>query len=296
MGFVHTLDQFAPVPRLDGQPFTTMQLEESADRVTFAVIASQALTPLDADPRYPAVRGITSDQGTMERCWLRITFLDAQGDMSRSDWVWSRASPTGLASVLDVRAALRLRDETAANDDDLAHSLAVAASWLQDKVPGYGVANGTINEFNVSTDAVIRLPVRSATVSQVRAWYADTATPTVLTAGTDYLVIEGGVRLFGGRSTGLDPRYGPDDVARTFARVDVSWSAADPVPDALREGVALFAAGLWATNPKLTSGMRSETIGSYSYTLSDKDVEDVMPSRARALLKPYMRRKLPFVV
>ena len=298
MGFIHTLDGFSPVPRLDGQPFVSMQLEESADRVASSVIATQALVPVDVDPRYPAARGITSDQATLERCWLRITFLDAQGDMSRSDWVWSQASATGLATIDDVRAVLRLRDPALADDADLARVLAVAASWLEPKLrTSYSATGGVIQEFHERADEVVRLPVPGAAVTQVAVWYADTSAPSVLTSGIEYLVTSSGVRLYGQRYPVGDLRYAPVDVGiRSYPRVEVTWTSAASVPEALREGVALFAASLWATLPKLSSGMRSERIGDYSYTLGDKDVDEALPPKAAALLKPFMRRKLPFVV
>ena len=295
MGFVHTLSGFAPVPRLDGVPFVTMELQQSADRVSWLTIASQALVPADLDPSQPATRGITSDQGTLPQCWLRVVFYDAQGDLSASDPIWSHSAGTGLATVEDVRAVMRLRDSSLADDADLARSLSVAASYLSTKLPAYGASGGVVQEFGVSGDQVIRLPFPSATVTAVQVWDADGAAPRLLVPGTDYLVTPNGVRLHGHRFVNIDPRYAPAEGPRGYARVDVTWQGGSDVPEAVREGVALFAASLWGTLPKLSSGMRSERIGDYSYTLGDKDVDTAMPPKALALLKPFMNRRLPFV-
>jgi hypothetical protein len=248
VGYVRTLTNFAPPPRLDGQPFTQMRVEESPTETgTWTLVPGSlvALNPIDADPAEPMLRSFTTDQATLPNSWLRVVFLDAQGDLSIGDAVNNQSTGvTGLASIADVRRALGNVNQSTVSDLDLLYYLNVAASTLENKLPQFTTPQGTSTFFGAPRIGMLWLPVMSAEVQAVRAYETNPGGATTLSSGKwDYAVQPGGIQ----------------------------------------------------TNPKLTGGMRSERIGDYSYTLSDKDVDEVMPARARKLLLPYRRRRHVFV-
>lgn len=304
MGYVRTLTNFAPPPRLDGQPFVQMRVEEAPTETgTWTMIAGSqvALDPVDVDPSKPQLRSFTTDQATLPSGWLRVVFIDADGDISIGDAVNAQSTGvTGLASIADVRRALGNINQARVSDADLLYYLNVTASVLESKLPEFTTPEGTSVIFNAPRAGMVWLPIPAAEVTAVRGYESNSGGPTLLSAGKwDYAVQPGGVMLLQERNAAIeDPRYFTppvDTTSLTWPRVEIDWVNTGEIPWAVREGVAMTAAALFNTNSKLTSGMRSERIGDYSYTLSDKDVDEVMPARARKLLRPYMRRRHVFV-
>lgn len=69
---------FRPSPRFDALPWTDVRIEEGSDREgPFAVLETQPLAPVDADPADPQRRNITTSLATLEEGWYRLVFLDA---------------------------------------------------------------------------------------------------------------------------------------------------------------------------------------------------------------------------
>lgn len=78
MTVVVTLEDYRPAPRYDGLPWTDAQIQEgTASTGPWVTLETQALTPVDSDPRNPAYRNFTTALGTAEEQWYRIVFLDA---------------------------------------------------------------------------------------------------------------------------------------------------------------------------------------------------------------------------
>lgn len=194
----------------------------------------------------------------------------------------------GIASTDDVRRVLRLTNEAMASDADLQIALDVVVSWLANKLPDYMTSTGTQVFYDVRPGDVLPVPQPYGTITGITATAYGSA--TTLVPDTDYYATDGLIVL--------RRRWRWDALAhhqRTWDKVAVSWENVLDPPEALVEGVAMAAANLWSTSPTLVKGMRSERIGSYSYTLSDKSVDDVLGTRARALLRPFMRKHSVFV-
>lgn len=303
MGVFIQLYGVTPPARTDGNAFTEYRIDEapSQNGPWSSIDGPDALSPVDTNPAAPLPRNISTENGTLDDGWYRVAFIDEIGGFAVTDPVNAAQSEiTGLATVADVRRALALRNPAVVDDDTLKYYLNVAASWLEPKIPPYDTASGTSVFYNANREGLLYLPVSSAQVTAVRGYDDNTASATVMSAAKwDYVAEDGAVRLLRGALGNLqDPRYFTpplDTLTTQWARVEVDWVNSADVPWAVREGVALFAAALYQTNSKLTGGMRSERIGDYSYTLNDKDADDVMPQRARKLLKPYMRKRRIFV-
>ena len=78
MTVVVTLEDYRPSPRYDGLPWTSAQIQEgTASTGPWVTLETQALSPVDADPRNPAYRNFTTALGTAAEQWYRIVFLDA---------------------------------------------------------------------------------------------------------------------------------------------------------------------------------------------------------------------------
>ena len=176
-----------------------------------------------------------------------------------------------LASVDDVKRAL---GHQVAADGDLARYLETADSYVRPLLQAYDVSGAQVARFyNVRGNESVRLPLKRAAVPAVRVHELADSAAQVL-GPSDYYVTDDSVVLTLGTAENQ--------------RVEVDWSGAGiAVPAAVRDAVALTAAALYRRFPKLSSGMRSERIGSYSYTLNDEDVESVMPPMARDLIRPY---------
>jgi hypothetical protein len=81
MAYSVTFFDYTPAARAAGSPWTHVRFEEAGDsrRGPWAVIATQALTPLDPDPTDPLPRTLTTDQATLYPGWFRVVWIDASG-------------------------------------------------------------------------------------------------------------------------------------------------------------------------------------------------------------------------
>jgi hypothetical protein len=83
----------------------------------------------------------------------------------------------------------------------------------------------------------------------------------------------------------------PSEMARIDVTFVPSLTSTNKIPPALREAVALTAAFTFKQEPLMMGGLRSEAIGSYSYVRDISMAQLVMPPRARALMRPFDRRR-----
>lgn len=81
MSFVHSITATPPA-RYDGQPWNRVRIEESADGAAWAPVETQNLTPLDAAPTTPLQRQLTTTLATIAEGFVRVVWLDADGDES----------------------------------------------------------------------------------------------------------------------------------------------------------------------------------------------------------------------
>jgi hypothetical protein len=293
MGIKRTFSNFVPTPSYDGVPFSQVRIDEGPSaNGPWTPIDTQPLSPLDADPVHPLARSFTTDNALLEDGWYRIVFLDSQGNFSLSEPIDAAATSEGLVSPADVR---RLLPQVQASDAQLQFYIDVVLSYLGPRLLPLDAGTGTAVFYKVRQGESLPLPVYGATVTSVTVWDVSTSVGRPLTS-PDYWEADGGILRTTDPSGawGYDPRYWVppfDTTASHYHKVVVEWEAPAVAPAAFKEGIALWAASLLQTNPKLTSGMRSERIGDYSYTLADRDVESVVPARARVLLKPFLRKR-----
>lgn len=78
---VVTFEDYTPIPRFDGTPWSGITIQEAATPDgPWTNIDTQALSPLDSDPRSPASRSFTTDNATLSAGWYLITFTDSIGN------------------------------------------------------------------------------------------------------------------------------------------------------------------------------------------------------------------------
>lgn len=184
-----------------------------------------------------------------------------------------------LSTVADIRRVGKLADSIP--DAELAPALETAESYLRTKLARWDdSAGGTTKFYNITGTAQLPLPSPDAIVTAVRLYHGYRDATGELVPTTDYATGTGYVTLL------------RDDLSSYYyARAEVTWTNVGTVPAAVRDGVAMVAASLYSQYGRATAGMRSERIGDYSYTLSDKDIESVVPAKALELLKPFFRTK-----
>jgi hypothetical protein len=80
---------------------------------------------------------------------------------------------------------------------------------------------------------------------------------------------------------------------RTYSRVEVHYIGTGVIPKGVTEGIAFLAAGYIEYGPKVLSGMKSERIGDYSYTLQGQGTDEELPymRQARMFLGRYLRKQ-----
>lgn len=80
---VVSLIGFLPPERFDTIPWNRAKIDEAAGPDgPWVTLETQALAPLDVDPRVPALRNFTTTLAALTGGWYRITFLDAGGGQS----------------------------------------------------------------------------------------------------------------------------------------------------------------------------------------------------------------------
>jgi hypothetical protein len=110
---VVTFEDFTPLPRYDGQPWATVQIQEAPDRTgPWTTIDTQAISPLDTDPKNPATRSFTTENATLDEGWYRLIFIDQSSDEQQPTAPIKNApeeEEAFLPSVQDVADLLRAR-------------------------------------------------------------------------------------------------------------------------------------------------------------------------------------------
>ena len=188
-----------------------------------------------------------------------------------------------LASVADVVRVLGLPalEEGDPRTAAIEKALEAVESYIIPKLKPFTTEGSTTIRYNVAGDELIPLPVPGSAVSEVRTFLSPGFFgQSVLVLGTDYALTDSGIRLFG-------------DHATTYDRLEIDWTYGGGVPAAVRDGVALAAGALWRGQPAVASGLKSERIGDYSYTVSD--VKTTFPDLARDMLKDFMKSGRVFV-
>ena len=120
MSQVVTFEGYTPPKRYDELPWTEVQIEEAlVEGGPWTLIETIPLDPFDADPSDPAARSFTTELGTADELWYRVTFADADGDTaSPTSAVQNIGTSTPYATVDEFFRIIKVRnpsdDQTAA--------------------------------------------------------------------------------------------------------------------------------------------------------------------------------------
>jgi hypothetical protein len=122
-----SLTDYRPMPRYDEKSWTGAKVEgATASEGPWSTIDTVAFDEPDADPTKPMERNFTVklDDETIE--WLRVTFIDEDGEQDVTNPVPTAATTTELATIRDV--ALRLGRFLNENEEVQVNSLIVSAT------------------------------------------------------------------------------------------------------------------------------------------------------------------------
>lgn len=145
MPVVVTLEDYRPAPRYDGLPWTDAQIQEaSASTGPWVTLETQAISPVDSDPRNPAYRSFTTALGTADEQWYRIIFLDAAVATGQPTFPIQNVPDDRpvYASVAELATLLRV----SANDkhNQLMRVLKSAAIEIDEEIGTADIFGGTL--------------------------------------------------------------------------------------------------------------------------------------------------------
>lgn len=301
MSYVVSFYGYRPAARYDGNPWTSVAIQEASSSTgPWVDIDSKTLSPLDADPAAPQERDFTTVLASLANGWYRIKWIDGATNEELTTPIYHNTSAATLATLSDVQRVLQYATLTSAQVEQLQEALEVADALLRGKLQSLDSSSGTAVYHHAVPGAGLPLPVNGAAVTEVRTYLTPDADPVILTAdlfqtAETHVLLER--RLWDmpwPYGYGSQPIDGTDLVV---ARVEVDWTYTGGIPKPVRDAVALTTGALWSQGPKFVSGLRSERIGDYSYTIGNPGAgEDALiPSAALSLIKPYLKRRSVFV-
>lgn len=214
---------------------------------------------------------------------------------------------SGLASVADVKRILRIPASSvdAARDARISAGLEAIEAWAINRIE-VGKEGPQVEVYrDIREDATLHLPASDVVVTAVRVFEAsDDAllTPADLSGGQGYELDDEG-RLILRPVLNYSPFEGAlaQRSARWYKRVEVHYIGSGVVPKDVTEGIAFLAAGYYEHGPKILSGLTSEKIGDYSYTIgggSGGSGDEDMPFLGQAMffLRDHVKKSRVAVV
>lgn len=150
---VITWEDYTPPPRYDGEPWTEVRVEEAvASDGPWAQIDVIALSPLDADPRYPAARSITTSLATdTPGLWYRLIFADGDGNTILPTFPTQNV-PARLAYATVEELAAMLKVSATGRAEALRRVLEAAAAEIDAELgmaEPFGAAPALVTEVNL---------------------------------------------------------------------------------------------------------------------------------------------------
>lgn len=134
---VITLENFVPIARYDGNPWTEARIEEGdAIDGTFTVIDTIAISPVDTDPEHPEPRSFTTELASdTADLWYRIVFADATGDeTSPTIAIQNVAQREPYATVEELARILKIRTPTDEQTNAMVRVLLTAAGEIDAEI------------------------------------------------------------------------------------------------------------------------------------------------------------------
>jgi hypothetical protein len=188
-----------------------------------------------------------------------------------------------LCDIADVRRVAGFSADPTPPDATLAAAVEAIESWFTKVSKRDFSTGGTASFYNVKFSDMLTLPADASSIDAVRVSYAI----GYEAVWTWYQLVNGNQVQLRAPWTGF---YDTEATRATIARVEVDWTASGEVPPAVRDGVAILAGALVRKAKSSTSGMTSEKIGDYAYTLeSAADCKSLSPA-GYSLLRPFVRR------
>lgn len=302
MSYVVSFYGYRPAARYDGNPWTSVVIQEAAASTgPWTNIDSKVLSPVDTDPAAPLERDFTTTLATLANGWYRIKWIDGATNEELTTPIYHGTSAATLATLSDVQRVLQYATLTSAQVEQLQEALEVADALLRVKLQTFDSSSGTAAYYHSVPGAGLNLPVNGAAVTAVRTYLTPDADPILLTA--DLFQVADTHVLLERRLWDMPWPYGygtqlVEGTDLVVARVEVDWTYTGGIPKPVRDAVALTTGALWSQGPKFVSGLKSERIGDYSYTLGGGGVGEqdaLIPAAALSLVKPYLKRRSVFV-
>jgi len=108
--YIVSFTDYTPVPRFDDVPWSTVMIEEGpTEEGPWALIDTQNLVPLDADPSDPMPRSFTTNQATIEHGWYRISFGDAYNNVMEMQPTFNGIPIEWTPTLPDVAGVILVR-------------------------------------------------------------------------------------------------------------------------------------------------------------------------------------------
>jgi hypothetical protein len=137
MSQVITFQAYTPVRRYDGQPWTSVRIEEAdAADGTWEVIDTIAIDPVDPDPTDPAARNFTTELASdTPLLWYRLTFVDATTDTEQpTEPVQNGGRIPVYGTMAELQRRLKIRDATDAQEDEMVRVLTEASGEVNSEI------------------------------------------------------------------------------------------------------------------------------------------------------------------
>lgn len=133
---VISLSDYKPRPRYDGKAWKEARIEGAESSLgPWAEIQVFTLTPEDGDPSTPASRNFTTEEATPKQTWVRIVFIDGDGDEEATEALqvtppWSYSGSPASSEKDAVRFEIPDTDESAQliGDAEIEYTLEQEAS------------------------------------------------------------------------------------------------------------------------------------------------------------------------
>lgn len=136
MGSVVTFENYRPIAREDGQPWTSVEIYEGPSALgPWTLIDTLDLDPVDVDPSSPQSRSFTTTEGTLDFGWYRVTFRDAANNRQETTPVAYPERSAVLPSWLTLDELKKRIDRENVDDELLADLLEAAFAQAQEPAP-----------------------------------------------------------------------------------------------------------------------------------------------------------------
>jgi hypothetical protein len=192
-----------------------------------------------------------------------------------------------LAEEMDVKRILK---DTSIDGASLTPYLQAAETWIE-KVLGrdFDVTGSVTERFaNIRQDGMLYLSDIAPTSIVITGYRrADSVTGSVLVEDASWQHLGDGKIQLLWTSLGSLPW--------TWERIDVAYTASGQIPAPIREAAAIAAAALYRRSSLQASGLQSERIGDYAYTVTpggqNSTESSAIPAAARQMMRPWKKTR-----